>query len=339
MSLGLSRPDVSSVAFVQAVPEQIYLKGSGFVETSVVRFEVRDGAGNPLPRQTVQLELLTGAGGITVQDNAGQPVGVGIVIPRDTDDLGRVEIRVNSGTLPTPVRIQASLPTGGIKTVSSNLSVGVGLPSQLNFSLSQLAKNIEGFNIDGTSNTYNIIASDRSGNPVPAGTSINFVTEGGQVEPIKQIQLVSGLARASAGFVSADPRPSDGRITVTAYALGEESFIDQNGNNIRDGNEPFQDLGNIFKDRIFDGIYDPGVDEYIPTNINNSSPCSLPNTQPAFDAVTGLGRTAVTDALLALDASIPSVPSTCDSTWSGAGKVYVRRAAETVLSTSVARWC
>ena len=339
VSLGLARPDVSSVAFVQAFPEQIYLRGSGFVETSVVRFEVRDGAGNPLPRQTVQLELLTGAGGITVQDNAGQPVGVGTVILRDTDDLGRVEIRVNSGTAPTPVRIQASLPLGGIKTVSSNLSIGVGLPSQLNFSLSQATRNIEGFNIDGTVNTYNIIASDRSGNPVPAGTSINFVTEGGQIEPIKQIQLVSGLARASAGFISADPRPADGRVTVTAYALGEESFIDQNGNNIHDENEPFQDLGNIFKDRIFDGIYDPSVDEYLPTNINNSSICKAPSAQTAFNAATGLGRTPVTDALLALDPSIPSMSatSTCDSVWSGAGKVYVRRAAETVLSTSAAR--
>jgi len=31
------------------------------------------------------------------------------------------------------------------------------------------------------------------------------------------------------------------------------------------------------------------------------------------------------------------MPGTCDGAWSGAGQVYVRRAAETVLSTSAAR--
>ena len=345
LTLGVSRPDVSSVAFVQAVPEQIFLRGSGFAETSVVRFEVRDGAGNPLPRQTVSLELLTGAGGVTVQNNAGLPVGVGTVIARDTDDLGRVEIRVNAGTAPTPVRIQASL-SATIKTVSSNLSVGVGLPSQLNFSLAQGTRNIEGFNIDGTPNTYNIIASDRSGNPVPAGTSVNFVTEGGQIEPIKQTQLVAGLARTTAQFISASPRPADGRVTITAYALGEESFIDQNGNNVYDPGEPFQDLGNVFKDRWFDGKFNAKVagvstddDEYVVTNIANSGACRK--------AALELGATPTTTALLALDASIPSVggfavdnvssKETCDGVWSGAGKVYVRRAIETVLSTSAPR--
>ena len=333
LDLPIAVPSASSLAFVSAAPEIIYIKASGFTETSTLTFEVRDGAGNTLPNRNVILSLLTLSGGVTMEGGIADVTQV-------SDAAGRVTVRVNSGTVPTPIRVSAKLKdTPTIATVSSNLSVAVGLPSQLNFSMSQAAKNIEGFNIDGTINTYNIIASDRSGNPVPAGTSINFVTEGGQVEPIKQIQLVSGLARASAGFISADPRPADGRITVIAYALGEESFIDQNGNNIHDQGEPFQDLGNIFKDRIFDGLYDPSIDEYLPTNINNSSVCAAPNAQVAFNVATGLGRTAVTDALLALDPSIPSMSSTstCDGLWSGAGKVYVRRAAETVMSTSTAR--
>ncbi|MDZ7591705.1 MAG: hypothetical protein U5L05_13735 [Rubrivivax sp.] len=236
--------------------------------------------------------------------------------------LGRVAVRVNSGTLPTPVRINARLQGSNpvIATVSSNLSVAIGLPSQLNFSLSQGTKNIEGYNIDGTPNTYQIIAADRSGNPVPAGTSINFVTEGGQVEAIKQTQIVSGIARTTANFVSSEPRPVDGRVTITSYALGEESFLDTNGNNVRDAGEPFQDLGNIFKDRNFDGIYSATVDEFVPLAVNNSLDCAVPGNN-----------------LLLLDASIPSMPATCDGAWSGAGQVYVRRATETVLSTSAAR--
>ena len=323
LNLPISMPSASSLAFVSAAPEVIYIKASGFTETSTLTFEVRDGAGNTLPNRSVILSLLTLSGGVTLEGGTADVTQV-------SDAAGRVTVRVNSGTVPTPIRVSAKLKdTPAIATVSSNLSVAVGLPSQLNFSLSQTAKNIEGFNIDGTTNGYSIIASDRSGNPVPAGTSINFVTEGGQVEPIKQIQLIGGLARATAGFVSADPRPADGRVTVTAFSLGEESFIDQNGNNRYDLGEPFQDLGNVFKDRLFDGAYDGSVDEYLPTNIANSSACTA--------AGAASGATPATSALLAINASIPSMLGTCDSVWSGAGKVYVRRAVETVLSTSAAR--
>ena len=330
LALNVQAPAESSIAFITASPEQIFLRGSGFTESSIVTFEVRDAAGNALPGRTVELRLQTGAGDVRME---GRPVES--VSPPSADPFtqvsnasGRVAVRVNSGTLPTPVRINARLRDNtSISTVSSNLSVAVGLPSQLNFSLSQGTRNIEGFNIDGTPNTYQIIAADRSGNPVPAGTSINFVAEGGQVEAIKQTQTVNGIARTTANFVSAEPRPVDGRVTLTVYALGEESFIDQNGNNSYDPGEPFQDLGNVFRDRNFNGAFDVLLDESIPLAINNDSNCA-----------------AITNGLLALDASVPSVTldprtgrGTCSGTWSGAGQVYVRRAAETVLSTSAAR--
>ena len=61
-----------------------------------------------------------------------------------------------------------------------------GLPSQLNFSVSQATINIEGYKIQGTPNTYTVIASDRLGNPVPDGTAINFIAEGGQIQAIRQ---------------------------------------------------------------------------------------------------------------------------------------------------------
>ncbi|MDP1649958.1 MAG: Ig-like domain-containing protein [Rubrivivax sp.] len=312
-TLNIASPAVASLAFISSAPETIFLRGSGFTEASIVTFEVRDANGSALPNVNVAMRLLTLTGGVTMEGGTAEVV-------RASDALGRVTVRVNSGTLPTPVRVVATLVGSTISTVSSNLSVAVGLPSQLNFSLSQGTKNIEGYDFDGTPNTYQIIAADRSGNPVPTGTSINFVTEGGQIEAIKQTQLVSGIARTTANFVSSEPRPVDGRVTITAYALGEESFLDLNGNNVRDALEPFQDLGNIFKDRNFDGNYDDVEDEFVPLAVNNASACAAPG-----------------NSLLSRDASIPSMPDTCDGVWSGAGQVYVRRATETVLSTSAAR--
>jgi len=323
LALNVQAPAESSIAFVTASPEQIFLRGSGFTESSVVTFEVRDAASNPLPGRTVELRLQTGAGGVTMEGRGVESVSPPSANPftQVSNANGRVAVRVNSGTLPTPVRISARLRDNtAIATVSSNLSVAVGLPSQLNFSLSQTTRNIEGYNIDGTTNEYQIIAADRSGNPVPAGTSINFIAEGGQIEAIKQTQLVNGIARTIANFVSAEPRPVDGRVTITVYALGEESFLDLSGNNIYDSGEHFQDLGNIFQDRNFNGSFQAAQEEFIPLAVNNNQACA-----------------AITNNLLLLNASIPSAPGTCSGTWSGAGQVYVRRASETVLSTSAAR--
>lgn len=311
LQIPLTSPTVSSIVFESASKQAIYIKGSGYEETSLVTFLVRDVASNPIANQNVALSLTTFVGGLTID-------GASAAVTKVSDSNGKVSVLINSGTVPTPVRVRAALVSGNISTVSSNLSVGVGLPSEVNFSLAQGTINIEGMDIDGTPNTYSIIGSDRMGNPVPAGTSINFIAEGGQVEAIKQIQLVNGIARTSANFVSAAPRPKDGRVTVAAYALGEESFLDVNGNNIYDSGEDFMDLGDIYLDRDFNGRFDSAVDQFISLSITGQSACV----------------NAANQALLGLNAGIPSRAATCDGAW---GRAYVRSATETVLATSSAR--
>ncbi|MGA1326063.1 MAG: hypothetical protein ACO305_05545 [Rubrivivax sp.] len=317
LTLSLSRPGVSSLAFIQAQPEVLYLKGSG-TESAELVFEVRDASGNPLANETVDFALQTGAGGVRLND---QPADV-ITQARSGAD-GRVIARVNSGTVPTAVRVRASIalsPTETVSTVSSNLGIAVGLPAQRNFSLAQQTINIEGMDRDGTPNVYTVRAADRSGNPVPPGTSINFVAEGGQIEGVKQITLSNGLAVAPVNFFSQQPKPADGRITVTAYAFGEESFIDLNGNNVHDPGEPFQDLGDVFEDFNFDGAFDAAVEPVRAPASLTSSCTPIPTDHLAT---------------LALDPSTPTTGgSRCDGAWTGQGRVSVRRAIETVLSHS-----
>lgn len=315
LSLGLTSPIASSIAFVSASPETIYLKGSGFIATAQVTFKVVDVSNNPLPGQSVAMSATTYTGGLTLD-------GVSTPVTKTSDSNGLVAVLVNSGTVPTPVRVKATLVSSAVTTSSSNLSIAVGLPTQAAFSLSQRTVNIEGFNVDGTPNTYTVIASDRMGNPVPAGTSINFVSEGGQVVGVGQIALLNGLASATVNFQSADPRPADGRITIAAYALGEESFIDANGNNIYDPGEDFQDLGDVFISRGFSRTFNEAIDQRIPQSLTAAATC-----------------VNASSALLALDRSIPSATTfsganRCDGAW---GQAFVRRAAETVLSTSGAR--
>jgi hypothetical protein len=316
LPISLTAPNVNSIAFVSASPETIYLKGSGYAEASVVTFEVRDEAGQPLPAQVVQLELTTFAGGLTMD-------GSTVMVEKPSDSNGRVSVRVNSGTVPTPVRVRATIKSNtNVTTVSSSLAIAVGLPSQLNFSLSQETINIEGMDIDGTPNTYNIIASDRLANPVPEGTTVSFVSEGGTVEPALQTALIGGLARVSARALSAEPRPADGRVTVLAYALGEESFLDVNGDNVFNAGEAFQDLGDVFLSRKYLANFDAVLDQYISLSLTGSAACA------AIDATKDpLG-------LLTGTRSIPSKAASCDGAW---GRAYVRRAVETVYSTSASR--
>lgn len=320
LTLTLTPPTVSSIVYTSATPSTIYLKGSGLTETSTLVFTVVDTAGNGVPNQSVQLSLVSAPGGLTIDGGAGP-------VTKTTDSNGNVNALINSGTVPTPVRVKATLASSGISTVSSGLAVAVGLPSEVNFSLAQGTINIEGYNRDGTTNTYSIIASDRLANPVPNGTAINFIAEGGQVEPIKMTALTNGLARATANFVSADPRPLDGRITVLAYALGEESFLDLNGDNTWESGEDFQDLGAVFLSRKFIDGYIAGSDQLIPLSIANGNPAATCHVS--------------TNQLFAFSPSIPSDPidpttsqPACDGTW---GRAYVRKATETVLSTSSAR--
>jgi len=308
-------PAANNIVFVSATPETIYLQGSGLTTSSTVIFQVNDSADNALPNQVVTLGLTTYTGGLTIQ-------GATANVTQTTNSAGRVSVIVNSGTVPTPVRVTASLASG-ISTVSSNLAVGVGLPSQLNFSLSQGTKNIEGGAIDGTANTYTIYAADRSGNPVPAGTTITFWAEGGQIASSAQTAITNSIASATAAFVSQSPRPDDGRVTIVAYALGEESFIDLDGDNVWDSGEPFQDLGDVLKDKLFDGAYDSSYDEYVSLGTGSTSACV--NSSATYPSLT-LTPSA--------DAWIPNVPATCDGTWTR--RTYVRRSLETVLSTSAA---
>lgn len=307
----LTSPTANSITFTSASPPVIYLKGSGNVESSTVKFEVVDTAGNPLPGQVVTLNLSTFAGGLTLNQGTS-------AVTQSSDSNGFVTVIVNSGTVPTPVRVSASLANGA-STVSSNLAVLTGLPTQTGFQLNPAGFNIEGFN-HTISNTYTVYASDRSQNPVPDQTAILFWAEKG---------LITGTATTTAGLATTtlqtSSHPADGRVTVLAYAVGEESFVDLNGTNVYAAGDPYQDLGNIVKSVEFDGQYNSTTDEVI-------SLSDLGVASGGVSCTTSFSLTTYPD--FAFNATIPNQPSTCDAQWSG--KTYVRRDVETVLSMDAA---
>ncbi len=307
----LTSPVANSITFSSASPAVIYLKGSGNVESSTVKFQVVDTAGNPLPGQVVTLNLSTFAGGLLLNQGTA-------AVTQTSDSNGYVTVIVNSGTVPTPVRVTATLASGA-STVSSNLAVLTGLPTQTGFQLHPAGFNIEGYNHTIT-NTYTVYASDRSQNPVPDQTAILFWAEKG---------LITGTATTTAGVTTTtlqtSDHPNDGRVTVLAYAVGEESFVDLNGTNVYAPGDPYQDLGNVIKSVEYDGIYHSATDEVI-------SLSNLGVASGGVDCTTSFSLNTYPD--FAFNATVPNQPLTCDAKWSN--KTYVRRDVETVLSTDAA---
>lgn len=291
----LQAPPVA-IQFVSATPEVISVAGTGGQPSSVVVFKVVNAAQQAVANLPVTLSLSTSVGGVTLDGQTG-------AVTKQTAQDGTVRVSVVAGTQPGPVRVLATA-AGGLSTLSSVLTIQTGLPAQGRFSLSFQTFNIEGWNVDGTSTSVTIRAADRIGNPVPDGTTVNFRSSGAAIEP--SCKTTSGAC--SVNFRSQASRPASGRVAVMAWAVGEESFLDANGNNRYDPGESFGDLGDAFVDANLDGAYQP-TEEFIAFN-------------PAATAV------CAPSALAA-----PGRPNSCDGVW---GLAHVRSSGQVVLSGSTA---
>ncbi len=246
---------VGSIAFVSATPTNIALKGTGDAgrpETSTVVFQVQDQAGGPVANSTVTFALNTSVGGVSLTDSSAI-----------SDSQGRVQAIVNAGTVATSVKVTATVMVSGasISTQSSQLTITTGIPTANSFSLAVGCYNIEGWNIDGTTTPVTARLGDRFQNPVPDGTAITFTAEGGNI----QSQCTTTTTATEGGlctvnFRSSNPRPTDGRVTLLAKAIGEESFTDANGNGAFDNSELFSDLAEPFRDDDEDLSYQSGED-------------------------------------------------------------------------------
>ncbi|RYV03151.1 invasin [Shewanella sp. OPT22] len=129
----------------------------------------------------------------------------------------------------------------------------------------------------------------------------------------------------NSGVSSIIPEPRPGRATVTAYAIGEESFVDLNGNGLFDSGEPFNDIVEAFPDHNEDGVYRGNP---VPLGAANEEPIDFNNDGQHNDRdglYTGLLCAAGSDAA-------------CTQTGSSANseaQLYVFRNIVIVMSGSV----
>ena len=308
----------SGLQFSSATPSQLVIAtASTGLKQSILKFKVVNELGTGVSSQSVlvSLDSQSIAAGVTfIKDGISSAAPQTIVSGLD----GFAQIVVNVGALPTGIIVSASMvsnPT--VKASSVGLSVTNGRISQKSMSLSAVSPTIEGFDIDNVATEVTVIATDRLGNPIPEGTVVNFVTSHGLIGTFvvaTQTTIVTNTVTGTATtvttsiisdskgsctlnaaslcrvqFKSAGVRPTNGRVTILAYADGEETFIDLNGNNQWDAGEPFTDMGMAYLDVNGNFVYDLGIDQAIPGGKTGTSTC----------AGTEL-----------------SIQNTCDGTWS-----------------------
>lgn len=258
----VTSPPITGLQFVSATPSLLYQSGSAGVNTSIVTFKVIDSLAAGVQGVTVNATLTNTDGGINF---CGSPA-----FGNSLAD-GTVAFSVCAGTLPATVQVRAALDfNAAIFTNSNLLTVQTGLPTQRFFDISATQLNIYAgghftSKFNGNSTTISVFAADRQGNPVPNGTKIIFVSEGGQINSTGVSSCLIANGSCSVDLIgqdyrpmgssapSGDPRP--GRVTVLAYTDGEESFVDANFNNRYDGAELFENLGALYLDKDESGLF------------------------------------------------------------------------------------
>ena len=249
-TLSVLNAPATNLSFVVPVDQsklRIFLDGSGGQTQTLVQFLLTNALGEGIPSQDVLVSLKTLNGGVpkATFGTKGNVAPVSLI----TDSTGKVSIPIFSGTVPTNVLVNAVLVSNAsVQTDSSIVAVASGRPSQNRVSLSLGKLSIPGFDVDGAETTVTMALADRQGNPVPDGTAVNFVTEGGVlIPPVCVTGGVAGDSRCTVNIRSQNPRPADGRVSILAYSPGDEEFVDTNFNNIYDCGESFTDLGTAFR--------------------------------------------------------------------------------------------
>jgi hypothetical protein len=254
-TVSVAQAAIGSISAGTPNPTSITLKGaSGGSATSTIVFTVLDTSGGPRAGATVTMSLNSTVGGITAAPTTAV-----------SDASGKVQTIVSSGTVATTVRVTATTQTAAgatISTESNSLTISTGIPTSNNISLAVQCPNVEAYGIQGVSVPVTVAMTDRFSNPVPAGTTANFVTTLGGIDASCQTVNATGTCQVNwhsqapysiagnpattKGTAYTNPNwcgpanspycngTTNGRSEIIVTAIGEESFVDANGNGIFD---------------------------------------------------------------------------------------------------------
>jgi hypothetical protein len=258
----------------------------GALSYSTLTFKLVDSANNPIANQTISATLANESQLVGIRFDGG-----GTTLTTGTDGGGLATVVVKAGAVPGPVTVRVTdLANPSVVGVSTGVSVSSGKAAQDRLSLAPDKTSLEAFSANGATATLTFMVSDRFGNPVPAGTTVNFATNSGVIVGTSGATCnLDSNSQCSVTYrsINGDSRPNNGHVFVMAWMSGEEAFVDSNGDGIWQNSEVFLPLGVPFLDSDWNGA------RSATEQILGNSPAPGSNACPA--------------------SAYPSVANTCDT--------------------------
>lgn len=261
------------------------IQSSGSASSGQIEFTVYAN-GVPASNKDVNIELVRGPEGLSFVTFGNKTAKT-----LKSDSTGKIVVNLYPGNKPGPVEIKATLASNSnVYALSKNVAISTGRVTQNGLSIS-VSKNSLQNDKDGDTATVTARMVDRVGNPVPDGTVISFLAEGGSITP----NCASTAGSCSVTLATQNPRPVDNRVTVLAYVEGDKSFIDVDGDNVYNaaidkledkyGNST--NIGDFFRDDNEDNTYNANLGEFIykrgATGICGASTMTQPNVTGTCD--------------------------------------------------------
>lgn len=245
----------NSLVYTTVGKVNLVTRNSGSASSGRVEFTVYAN-GTPAANQDVNIELTKGPGDLSFVTDGNR-------IPKTvkSDASGKVVVNLYPGNLPGPVEIKATLVSNAnIFVLSKEVAVASGRVTQsgLSLSVSKVALAGDG---DGDTSTITARMADRVGNPVPDGTVISFISEGGSVTP--NCATTNGVC--SVALTTQNPRPFDSRVSVLAFVEGDKEYVDVNNDNMYTAgiDKLTQNIGDFFLDDNENNQKDEGEFKYV----------------------------------------------------------------------------
>ncbi|MEZ9139913.1 MULTISPECIES: hypothetical protein [unclassified Shewanella] len=374
-TINVLQSDIGSIVFVSAEPENIGILGTGGIESSVVKFQVLDKNSNVVANQAVNFSLNTVVGGISIAPITATTNNDGIVQTVVTTGTVATSVRV-TGTIQGSSPVIASqssqlvVSTGIPDQDSFSLSSTIRNAEGWNYEGAKVevtARMADAFNNpvpDGTTVSFTTEGGSiedacqtingacsvmwTSQLPRPEGKSFYDALGNQILSPIQNLKCYKLTDKSEDPTCEEDNivygnyygQPYGGRATITATAIGEESFPDLNGNGRFDADEMNEflngtdvtgekfDLDDAFNDYNEDTVFNPqaadslkgldggALEELIDFNVNT-----------VFDTADGLYN-----GVLCSD----PVHAGCADGVSDSKSLFVRRSIVIVMSGSTA---
>ena len=207
----------SNILLLTQSLKSIGVIGSGSKEVATVTFQVTDSLGRPVildHNAAVQFRF-------GVAPNGGEFIHPESAV---TDNSGKVDVHLSSGTKAGVVQIVAETVVDGRTIISRPVAVSIhgGVPDQAHFSIGPKQFNFPGLLTFGLENEFAVIVGDKYANPVKPGTSVYFTSTAGVIEGSLQ---TDGGGRGTVKLTSGNPLPPQGVAVVTAETADENEQV------------------------------------------------------------------------------------------------------------------